>query len=801
MRPGYVPKAAVLAVMLVLCSTMTFAQGAPVPLNAPASPAFSTRGIVMTDQTGDALYRLTDTGIEVILRSPGCGRYFSLDSEGMRVGVKFIDGEGLQVPAILDAGSVLPLASPARRAGQVSFSSGGAIAFTIDNLLIVRDNRGDRTFDLGFYANLAPLSPDGKCVAFNDSEDRIWKMDLGSGVKTQLSPEQSGYFGPQWSPDSRRLFFSRLDGQGVVLDLVSKKLFSLGETLSPSWAPDGQTLVFYRTEVQNGQLRNTDLYACRYDGSDLLRLTNTPDVCEMDPALSSDGGTLLYHTYERATICTQPFSPAGVSVTARRNEIPVRLSPTLRGDQTLPRGSAQLLDVPYVNQVYDTADWFNGHAACGPTTAIMLLAYYNLLPEWDLRCSWPSSHVTHWGQYVSERYFFRQTDYAFAANDPNGRPANGGYGYMWSGTSSPYSTMASYYAKHGLSAVCRDSSALPHSNVVAELSAGPLSVCNGLTTAGHIVLAHGLGDESHTFVVNDPYGDKNRTDLGYPNTAGKNARYDWPGYNNGYKNFNRIYWHVSAVYAPPVERDTLVDDVDFQQGFSIAIQPPAGFPAWKDLNRGFRGHMWWTKTKTGPDTCYAIWTPILPADGFYELFAYIAFSNATSAEYKINSLDGVQTFVLDQKVLKDTWASLGTFRFPAGAGGKVRLGDQSAIAGQELVFDAIRWSYQGPLPGVRASQPEGLPRKLALTNYPNPFNPVTRLRFALPGPAMVRLEIVNLLGQRVGVPFEGWLGPGDHEVPWDATGCSTGMYLARLRTVGGDGRTVSTVTRGILLAR
>ena len=797
MKPGI---AATVAGMMVLLSLPAFGQGGPVPLGAPASPAFLASGIILTDQTGDALYSLTEGGMEVLLRSPGCGRYFTVDEGGTRVGVKLIGADGTQVPAVLEGGSLLPLASPARQVGQVSFSSGGAVGFTLDNLLIVRDRTGERRYDLGTYANLAPLSPDGGRVAFNDQDDQIWVLELATGAKRRVSPGTSGYFSPRWSPTGERLFFSRLDGQGFVADLASKKLYALGETLSPVWA--GETLVFQRNEVEGGTLRNSDLYACRYDGSGLIRLTETPDVCEMDPALSPDGATLLYHTYGRGSICTQRFAPAGVPVTsAARRERAVHLTPAPAERQSSLQ-ALQLLDVPYVNQVYDTADWFNGHAACGPTTAIMLIAYYNLLPEWDLWCSWPSTHVTHWGQYVSERYYFRRTDYAATAEDPSGRPASGGYGFMW-GSSSPYSTMAGYYTNHGLSATRYDSSALPHSSVVAEVQAGPLSLCNGLTTSGHIVLVHGLGAESHTFVVNDPYGDKNRTDLGYPNTAGKNAQYDWPGYNNGNKNFNRIYWHVSAGCTPPAERDTLVDDLDFQQGYWMALQPPASFLAWKDLLRGFRGHTWWTKTKdaSGADTCYAIWTPNLPTDGYYELFAYVPISNATAAEYKINTLEGVQTWVLNQKSLTDAWGSLGTYPFPAGNSGKVRLGDRSTVSGQELIFDAIRWSYRGPLTGVREKKPEVLPAALSLLNYPNPFNPVTRLRITLPGGAMARIEVTNLLGQRVAVLLDGWMEGGIHEIPWDATGLSSGMYLVRLRTLGEGSESPSVVTRTVMLTR
>lgn len=121
--------------------------------------------------------------------------------------------------------------------------------------------------------------------------------------------------------------------------------------------------------------------------------------------------------------------------------------------------------------------------------------------------------------------------------------------------------------------------------------------------------------------------------------------------------------------------------------------------------------------------------------------------------------------------------------------------------GEELIFDAIRWSYRGPLTGVQAMEPEGLPSAVALSNYPNPFNPVTRLRITLPAGAMVRLEISNILGQRVAVPLEGWMEGGVHDVPWDATGLSSGMYVARLRALGEGPERSSMITRTLMLTR
>jgi hypothetical protein len=70
-------------------------------------------------------------------------------------------------------------------------------------------------------------------------------------------------------------------------------------------------------------------------------------------------------------------------------------------------------------------------------------------------------------------------------------------------------------------------------------------------------------------------------------------------------------------------------------------------------------------------------------------------------------------------------------------------------------------------------------------NWPNPFNPETRLAFDLPEAANTRLVIYNLLGEQVRVLQDGPLAAGSHHTVWDGRGQSgqalaSGMYLARL---------------------
>jgi uncharacterized protein len=86
--------------------------------------------------------------------------------------------------------------------------------------------------------------------------------------------------------------------------------------------------------------------------------------------------------------------------------------------------------------------------------------------------------------------------------------------------------------------------------------------------------------------------------------------------------------------------------------------------------------------------------------------------------------------------------------------------------------------------------PAGLPEQVALyPNYPNPFNPSTTIRFALPQASNVRLVVYDVTGRAIRTLLDQHYPPGEHSAVWDGRDAadrmvSSGVYLYRVETGG-----------------
>lgn len=107
--------------------------------------------------------------------------------------------------------------------------------------------------------------------------------------------------------------------------------------------------------------------------------------------------------------------------------------------------------------------------------------------------------------------------------------------------------------------------------------------------------------------------------------------------------------------------------------------------------------------------------------------------------------------------------------------------------------DQVKVMYQefdltGIMTGV--DDRNAAPTDFALAqNYPNPFNPSTEIRFTAPA-GQTRLEVYNVLGQRIKTLVDKNITAGTHSVVWDGTDfngnlVTSGLYFYKLQSAAG----------------
>ncbi|NOZ75625.1 MAG: T9SS type A sorting domain-containing protein [FCB group bacterium] len=108
--------------------------------------------------------------------------------------------------------------------------------------------------------------------------------------------------------------------------------------------------------------------------------------------------------------------------------------------------------------------------------------------------------------------------------------------------------------------------------------------------------------------------------------------------------------------------------------------------------------------------------------------------------------------------------------------------DHPGLAGHDL-------TPLGPIElYLSADRENTLPVQITLAPpFPNPFNPVTTIRFSMPNPGVVDISIISLLGQEVVRLHHGLAPAGWNAIQWDGrltngVQASSGVYLIRLES-------------------
>ncbi|MDZ7821417.1 MAG: PKD domain-containing protein [Candidatus Marinimicrobia bacterium] len=710
--------------------------------------------------------------LQTLVSAPGAGYYYTLSAEQHLLGFKWREVPGgPEAPALLDlkSGEITLLHAPVDRAGQVSFTNRGDHAFTIGDSLFVGKAGEYMSYDLGTYANLTPVAPDGKRVVYNDRSDRLWILGLEDGERCAISEGGYGSVLPSWSPDSGYVAYHVLNGDRKIYDTFEDKTFHAGKAQicagpgCPASSPIPGSRWMKRRDRQ---------YGCRGKGCQREHpVQHRKPRCDgTNPAFSADGSPLYMRNGKAVKSSVdkrvkkdsgEAGGPGGLPVdpvyfeqksprqTAISTSPMSTRSTTRRGREATAAVRPRRRQWSWPITICCPPGLSVPGSGTGTTTAPM---FTNAMITTPTPLTWITGTATRPGRAATPA---TADGIHVDGREPSSKDAR-----LLRETRHERLPELEYQLEHGRR---RDRQKGP----VLDLQLPFGQRCTCIAAAGRVE------NGQRTVIVNDPYGDKN--------TA------NWPSYDG-----KAVYLRLAGIQS---------------RGTSASMTPTVPIPACRGvLPRTFvqrRGLIpWWTTGNSrrgstctwtemtcpcgittagiaategitgGPNTeadaadiCHVTWTPQLDSSAYYEISAYIpGDAEAVSAYYRVQHAAGISVVAIDQSAAPDAWVSLGKFLFLDVERNHVSLGDSSATAGEVLVFDAVKWEAADPQElDLAVDQTVGMP------DFP------------------IRFSVVSSLPQ------------GDYEYIWDFGDGSTGygettshrydaegIYSIRLTARAGD---------------
>ena len=141
------------------------------------------------------------------------------------------------------------------------------------------------------------------------------------------------------------------------------------------------------------------------------------------------------------------------------------------------------------------------------------------------------------------------------------------------------------------------------------------------------------------------------------------------------------------------------------------------------------------------------------------------------------SPDGEEQIIIDTEIRDDSY-TWDPSDYPGSPQGTITViasdgFNEASASVKNLILSWLNEKY-GP-----ATTPV---RYVLKQNYPNPFNNYTCFPFTVPRPGRVRLDVFDLLGNRIDEVLDEYKRAGDYTIEWNAQNHPSGIYLLRLET-------------------
>ncbi len=98
------------------------------------------------------------------------------------------------------------------------------------------------------------------------------------------------------------------------------------------------------------------------------------------------------------------------------------------------------------------------------------------------------------------------------------------------------------------------------------------------------------------------------------------------------------------------------------------------------------------------------------------------------------------------------------------------------------VFNLIEYSQQGFIPDGISELSNKVVSYQLYQNFPNPFNPITTIKYSIPKRSLVSINLYDLLGRKIKTLMEKVEDAGNHELRFDGSKLSSGVYFYTMYT-------------------
>ncbi|MCX6134323.1 MAG: T9SS type A sorting domain-containing protein [Ignavibacteriales bacterium] len=191
-----------------------------------------------------------------------------------------------------------------------------------------------------------------------------------------------------------------------------------------------------------------------------------------------------------------------------------------------------------------------------------------------------------------------------------------------------------------------------------------------------------------------------------------------------------------------------------------------------------------------PPGTYAMYSMTLKKSGVYDIQIIVptTVNAATRAKYVVRiGSTFVDSVFVDQNANSGSWVTILTRSLPGSTPIDVMVSDASPASATAIVLraDALKCSLRQEVTTVEKKDSGTLPSTFVLRqNHPNPFNPSTRIEYAVPISGTMSLRVFDMLGREVAVLVDGNVEAGWYSVNFNARQLSSGVYLYRLESSG-----------------